>query len=185
MAMVRTPITVADYFDVAADVPEHTQLIDGVIVRSQPTWRHQRATGLIYARLLAWTESAAGFGVAGLPIDVILDDHDVYAPDVWWIAEPARVRPDEHFRGVPDVAVEVRSPSTWRYDTGIKKQRYEQHGLPELWLVDTTAQAVVVHRRSSPAAPAFDVETKVTSGEDITSALLPCFALGLDDILRD
>jgi Uma2 family endonuclease len=185
MAMIQDrPITVQDYFDVAADVPEFTQLIDGVIVPSQPKWRHQRVLMHVATELVAWTDSEDGFGVAGIPIDVILDDLNVFAPDVWWMADPARLDPDEHFRGVPDLAVEVRSPSTWRYDTGVKKDRYEQYGLPELWLVDTTARAVIVHRRSSPASSRFDVEVKVTD-EPLTTPLMPGLELRLDDILRE
>jgi Uma2 family endonuclease len=122
--------------------------------------------------------------VAGIPIDVIIDDLNVFAPDVWWMADPARLDPDEYFRGVPDLAVEVRSPSTWHYDTGVKKDRYEQYGLPELWLVDTTARAAIVHRRSSPAASRFDVEVKVTD-EPLTTPLMPGLELRLDDILRE
>ena len=44
---------------------------------------------------------------------------------------------------MPDIAVEVRSPSTWRYDIGAKKSGYERRGLPELWLVDTRADEVL------------------------------------------
>jgi Uma2 family endonuclease len=84
----------------------------------------------------------------------------VFAPDVWWLADPSRIDPDEYFRGVPDLAVEVRSPSTWHYDVGAKRQRYEQYGLPELWLVDTTGRVVTALRRSGPSAPGFDVEQK-------------------------
>ncbi len=53
--------------------------------------------------------------------------------------------------------VDVRSPSTWRYDIGTKKSVYEREGLPELWLVDTDAGVLLVFRRSTPKAPSFDV----------------------------
>jgi Uma2 family endonuclease len=79
---------------------------------------------------------------------------------------------------MPDLAVEVRSPSTWRYDVGAKKAGYERHGLPELWLVDTAAEAVLVFRRSDPAALAFDVALELVAGERLASPLLP--GLGVD-----
>ena len=182
MAMVDALITADDYFDAAASVREPTQLIDGVIVPSQPKLRHQQTAGLIYARLLAWTRSD-GHGLAGLPIDMIIDGYNVFAPDVWWVADPARLDPDEYFRGVPDLAVEVRSPSTWHYDVGAKRRRYEQYGLPELWLVDTTGRVVTVLRRSEAAVRTFDVEQKVTVDEALTSPLLPGFALPLAEVL--
>jgi Uma2 family endonuclease len=182
MAMVDALITADDYFDAAAGVREPTQLIDGVIVPSQPKWRHQDTTFKIARRLQEWIEGP-GFGLAGIPIDVIIDRYNVFAPDVWWLADPSRIDPDEYFRGVPDLAVEVRSPSTWHYDVGAKRQRYEQYGLPELWLVDTTGRVVTALRRSGPSAPGFDVEQKHSADEVLTSPLLPGFALPLAEVL--
>ena len=69
------------------------------------------------------------------------------APDESLVAREASLQP------LPDIAVEIRSPSTWRFDIGPKKRRYEQHGLPELWLVDLDADVVLMFRRSTPAAP--------------------------------
>ncbi|HYZ98691.1 MAG TPA: Uma2 family endonuclease, partial [Acidimicrobiales bacterium] len=80
-------LTAEEYFVAAAGDPRPTQLIDGVIVPSQPKFRHQDITGLIYMRLRTWVESDDGFGVAGIPIDVIVDHYNVYAPDVWWLAD--------------------------------------------------------------------------------------------------
>jgi len=78
---------------------------------------------------------------------------------------------------MPDLAVEVRSPSTWRYDIGLKKGAYERHGLPELWLVDTDADAVLVFRRSEPTAPTFDVSLELAREDDLRSPLLSGFVL--------
>lgn len=182
MAMVDALMTADDYFDAAAGVREPTQLIDGVIVPSQPKPRHQKVTARIWQRFDAWIQGP-GFGDAGIPIDVIVNRYNVYAPDVWWVADASRVDPDEYFRGVPDLAVEVRSPSTWHYDVGVKRTRYEQHGLPELWLVDTADRTVLVLRRSAPGVRGFDVEVKVTADEVLTSPLLPGFELRLADVL--
>jgi Uma2 family endonuclease len=93
---------------------------------------------------------------------VQLDQYNWFGPDVLWYRE-------------------VRSPSTWRDDIGAKKARYEQYGLPELWLVDTAADIVLVFRRSSPKAPSFDVSL-VARGDVLTSPLLPGFALALDEL---
>ena len=68
-------------------------------------------------------------------VDVVADEHNVFGPDVVWLSEegiPDRL--DKRLAGMPDLAVEVRSPSTWRYDIGSKRAAYERAGLPELWL---------------------------------------------------
>jgi Uma2 family endonuclease len=83
---------------------------------------------------------------------------------------------------LPDIAIEVRSPSTWRYDIGAKKAGYECYGLPELWLVDTDAQVVLVFRRSRLRGSAFDVSHELATPQALTSSLLPGFSLALDDL---
>ncbi len=85
---------------------------------------------------------------------------------------------------MPDLAVEVRSPSTWRFDLGVKKTGYERHGLRELWLVDTLARTVLVYRRSTAGAAEFDVALEVSEDEQLTSPLLPGFELAVADIFE-
>jgi len=83
---------------------------------------------------------------------------------------------------MPDLAVEVRSPSTWRYDVGAKKSAYERYGLPELWLVDTAAEAVLAFHRSAPAAPTFDLALELAAGDRLTSPLLPGFGVEVGEL---
>lgn len=158
-------------------------LVDGEVVVTDPTTRHQDAVKELVLGLELWTRAAAGRGKASLSVDVELDAHNIYAPDVLWFAS-GRKLPSRDVRPypLPDLAAEVRSPSTWRYDVGTKKTRYEQHGLRELWLVDTSADEVLVFRRSTPGAPEFDVALELARNETLTSPLLPGFALPLSEL---
>lgn len=83
---------------------------------------------------------------------------------------------------LPDLAIEVRSPSTWRYDIGAKKAAYERHGLTELWLVDVDAAVVLVFRRSQPGGMAFDVSLEVGRGEGLSSPQLSGFSLAVNEL---
>ena len=67
---------------------------------------------------------------------------------------------------VPDLAVEVRSPSTWRFDIGARRPTTSGYGAGELWLVDTAADVVFVFRRSLPTSPRFDVSLELRSRRD-------------------
>lgn len=78
--------------------------------------------------------------------------------------------------------MEVRSPSTWRYNVGAKKAAYERHGLRELWLVDTAAEAVLVFRRSAARMVVFDVALELARDEQLSSPLLPDFALAVAEL---
>jgi len=179
MALTSTRLTAEEYFALPP-TDERTQLIDGEIVVTEPTLRHQRLTGEIYLQLTSWLREHPGHGEAGLPVDVHLDDRNVFAPDVWWVPEEARpARDARRIVGPPTLAVEVRSPSTWRYDVGAKKRTYERLGLPELWLVDTGSDTVLVYRRSSPEATEFDVALELTVSDALTTPLIPGFTLDL------
>jgi Uma2 family endonuclease len=182
MALAFDRMTADEYLALADQLPRFTQLVDGEVVVSQPSLRHQDVVLEIALRIRQWVDAAPGRGRAGISPNVVLDDRNVYAPDVWWSSEARRPGPDDDYlRGPPDLAVEVRSPSTWRYDVHTKKAVYERHGLAELWLVDTVAESVLGFRRSSPEAPEFDVALEVSAADNglLTSPLLPAFALDL------
>ena len=159
------------------------ELVEGELVVHDPAALHgDTQRDLIYA-LVAWTREKPGRGAAALPRDVHLDGQNVFQPDILWYREE-RVwsREDPPPYPIPDLAVEIRSPSTWKYDIGAKKAAYERCGLPELWLVDTIAAEVLAFRRSASAVASFDIALELDRGEALTSPLLPGFALELDEL---
>ncbi len=172
----------ADEF-LALPVPELGRpwnLVDGEVVVNDPTALHGEVVEILLFAFGSWTRATPGRGRVTVPRDLRIDDRNVFAPDVLWYREgrvPDAYDPPPY--PLPDIAVEVRSPSTWRHDRGTKRTGYEREGLPELWLVDTVVRRVRVLRRSRPDALIFDVELNVESDEVLTSALLPGFELPL------
>lgn len=178
MVVTKTRITADEYLAMEELEGRRTDLIDGEIVVNEPTRWHQRAVMEIGSALLVWEKSGPDRGFACLPLDIKRDEHNVYAPDVLWYA-PDRAPALDASRPypAPDLVVEIRSRSTWRYNIGPKKSGYEAMGVSELWLVDFTS--VLVFRRSGPKHPDFDVTLELTSAETLTSPLLPGFGLPL------
>jgi Uma2 family endonuclease len=179
-------MTAAAFLDLPADpTGRWLELIDGELVTNDPSWMHNGSQSCIFGTLWTWAREAPGRGRPGLPLDVRFDDRNVYKPDVVWYRE-GRVPHREDLRPypVPDLVVEIRSPSTWRLDTGRKKTTYESYGVAELWLVDTAGQVVSVHRRARADAASFDVSLECRSGETLTSPLLPGFALAVGEIFE-
>ena len=174
---------------IALPVPEHGRpwnLVEGEVVVNHPTYLHAEVQRDLLFALMTWSRAAPGRGRVCLPIDVKLDDLNVYAPDLLWYAEGRA--PGRHSKPpspMPDLAAEVRSPSTWRYDIGAKKAGYERHGLRELWLVDTAADTILVYRRSAPDAPDFDVALELGRGGALESPLLTGFALPLAELFGE
>lgn len=174
-------ITADEYL--ARDWIQDAELIAGEIVVNSPSWDHQLISARIYLPLADWMRAAGDRGFAIWDLDVKLGDHDVYRPDILWYRH-GRVpqRGDRRPFPVPELAVETRSPSTWRFDVGRKKTIYEERGLPELWLADTEGDVILAFRRSSPTAAAFDVELEIAVGDTLTSPQLPGFALPVGDV---
>jgi Uma2 family endonuclease len=182
MGATATRMTAEEYFAVTVE-GDHKELVDGAIVVPEPRPIHSVLQGRLHVALAGWIDAGEGRGLVLLPTDVVLDEFNVYGPDLLWIAE--RNRPSdlrERLACLPELCVEIRSPSTWRYDVGAKKSAYEAAGLPELWLVDDVAATVLVFRRSKPEVARFDTALELGRAETLTSPQLPGFELGLDDL---
>jgi len=159
------------------------ELIEGELVVNEPTWLHGTVRGRLYAAVWNWAHAASGRGAVGDPIDVLIDERNVFAPDVVWYRDrrvPGLHDPRPY--AMPDLVAEVRSPSTWRFDIGVKKAAYESHGLGELWLADTAASVLLVFRRSVPERPDFDEALELTAEDALRSPLLPGFELVLGEL---
>ncbi len=182
MVVTKTRIRADEYLAMGEDPwGRRGQLIDGEIVLNEPTRWHQHAVREIAFALIGWEKGGSGRGSASLPLDVKLDEFNVYGPDVlWYTTDRAPELMAPRLYPLPDLVAEVRSRSTWRHDIGRKKSGYEAAGVRELWLVDFTA--VLVFRRSRPKRPDFDVTLELTSEETLTSPLLPGFGLPLADL---
>jgi Uma2 family endonuclease len=163
----------------AREDPRRTELIDGTVVVHEPRVLHQLVSGMIYHELVAWTETAQGRGSAWLPLNVVLDEGNVLAPDVMWFDGELPLDAANAPR-VPDLAGEVRSRSTWRYDIGRKRELYDRHGVRELWLADTAARTLLVYRRSGAG---FAHPLELGAEETLTSPLLPGLSLPVGALL--
>ncbi|GAA1401075.1 Uma2 family endonuclease [Pseudonocardia kongjuensis] len=184
------PVEVEEFL--TGDFPVGSELVDGVVHLNDPAFLHQEVVSRLLQALAAWTRTEPGHGRAGFGGNWVLAGRNVYKPDVWWAAEPPR---GTRHAGPPELAVEVRSPGTWALDVGPKLRRYEAAGTAELWLVDPPAWTVLVFRRAAGSGTAgsgtagagaagFGTALEVAGG-DLTSPLLPGFALPVTDLVED
>jgi Uma2 family endonuclease len=156
------------------------ELVEGELIVDQPLPLHQAVMGELEYALRHWARDKPGRGDVWLPLDLRLDEWNVVGPDLLWYPEGAGpTRSGGRPSPLPALAIEIRSPSTWRYDIGAKKSAYERAGLRELWLVDTAAGEVLIFRRSVPGARAFDVALELERTDTLTSPQLDGFELAL------
>ena len=77
------------------------------------------------------------------PLDIVFAQREVAEPDVLYIAhENVEIIGEKAILGVPNLVVEVLSPSTCAIDRGIKRDLYARYGVAEYWVVDLNAKTI-------------------------------------------
>jgi Uma2 family endonuclease len=142
----RTYIQAADYYQ----LPEYEQndliqLIDGeAIISMPPTPRHQAIVGAILYLFMTTAKQRGGKALLA-PIELYLDEHNIYEPDVLYLTPDTKCKIEAtRLTGAPELVVEVLSPRTARYDRQEKYRAYEQHQVSEYWIVDPVHEIVEV-----------------------------------------
>ena len=130
--------TYADYLEWDDDF--RAEIIKGTIyMMAPPLTIHQRIAGRLYVKLASFLEGKtceafiAPFGVRLFPKEDKSDD-TVVEPDIVVICEPSKI--DERgCNGVPDLIIEITSPSNFRRDMVRKYNLYLKAKVPEYWIV--------------------------------------------------
>ena len=175
-----TRLTVSEYLDRYADDPRWTELVAGEVVVNEPRIPHARIQKRLIVALENWSATAGSPIEAFPPADVRISDEHHFAPDVVVTRAHPELDDAECLAEMPLLCVEIRSPSTWRLDVGLKKAAYEAVGLPELWLVDDLARTVLVFRRATSRSAGFDVSLEVS--DTLTSPQLPGLEIALHQL---
>jgi Uma2 family endonuclease len=122
-AMAVGALMTADEYLAGPEGPPRTSLIEGEVVLHASKLAHELACSELHFALQVWRRAEPGRGLAVRPIDVKLNERNVYNPDILWYAEDrVPARNDQPPYPMPNIAIEVRSESTWRYDVGVKKR---------------------------------------------------------------
>jgi Uma2 family endonuclease len=119
------------------------ECVDGeLIVSPGPKYPHQRATRALLRVLDAYVSSTRIGDVLFGPGEVELDPYTLVQPDLFVLPlVGGRLPAGPEESAEPLLVVEVLSPSTARYDRGVKRDRY-QRARSEYWIVDVDARLV-------------------------------------------
>ncbi|MGV3603232.1 MAG: Uma2 family endonuclease [Dyadobacter fermentans] len=117
--------------------PDLTQIINGEEVMSpSPKMPHQSASGELVFLLTSHVKAHHLGRIFTAPFDVILEqDFNHLQPDIFFVSNANRDIMQDWIRGVPDLVIEIVSPSSKKLDTVVKKGVYESYGVPECWIV--------------------------------------------------
>ena len=114
------------------------EIINGEhFVNPAPNLYHQTVSRRIQFQLYTTIELAEWGFIFNAPVDLQLSDHDIIQPDLVVIMKSRQnIMTPTKIKGVPDLVVEILSPSNRGHDTQRKRKLYESHGVPEYWIVD-------------------------------------------------
>jgi Uma2 family endonuclease len=141
--------TYADYLTWSED--ERWEIIDGIAyAQAAPTWQHQSISGEIYRQISNYLVDKP-CKVFTSPFDLRIpeenekdeDTKNVLQPDLVVICDKKGLKGTGYY-GIPDLIIEITSPSTSRKDRLVKFNKYEKAGVKEYWIVDPEGKFVSV-----------------------------------------
>ena len=98
------------------------------------------------------------------PTDVQLTETDIVQPDlIVVLAARARMITPTKIKGVPDLIIEILSPSNADYDRRLKRDLYERAGVAEYWVVDPSEHRIDQFVLSDGAYARSAVEDEIRS----------------------
>ena len=139
-------ITASEFYELDAyKNDELIQLIDGeVVISVPPIPKHQFVVSEVLYLLMTYAKEHGGKAVAS-PIEVYLDEENIFEPDVLYIKPDSACKVEEkRLVGAPNLVVEVLSPSTAKFDRHKKYQAYEKHGVEEYWIIDPVHETLEI-----------------------------------------
>lgn len=128
--------------EVYKTLPEGTlaELIDNILYMSpSPSYQHQKTLQKIFRAFSSEITDKKKGDVIVAPFDVYLDSNDnAVQPDIVAIlnGNSGKLNKSGHFEGVPDLIIEILSPSNKELDQVKKKNLYEKFRVKEYWIVD-------------------------------------------------
>lgn len=130
------------YHDMTPD--QKIEFIDGEMVLHSPARNRHLDVTVNVVQLLRTYVTIFGLGQVKCEKCLCVFPRNDYEPDVVFFGpdKSASLSPDTMKFPVPDLAVEVLSPSTEVRDRGVKFEDFASNGVAEYWIIDADAQIV-------------------------------------------
>jgi Uma2 family endonuclease len=164
--------TLEDLLNMPEDGMKH-ELVNGELVVSPTGWKHSEIAIKISYILATFLEAHPIGRVGGPDLGVWLSNGNLRSPDVTFVRNEKLPKEEDQYKFaefIPDLAVEVLSPSDRPQFVEEKIREFLENGVPIAWLVDPKQKTVTEYRSLS--------ETQQYSGDDVISAepVLPGFS---------
>lgn len=142
-------IPLDEFFKMREKSEELLEYIDGLVYMSlSPSTKHQRVSSKLQLKLGMFLEDDNG-EVFAAPYDVELKSESmegtkIVIPDISVICNKSGFT-DVRYVGVPDLIVEILSPSNQSYDLITKLNLYMSYGVKEYWIINPMLNSATVY----------------------------------------
>lgn len=137
------------YERMVAELPPESryELADGVLLGKSPApgGLHQDIFGNLYLLFRQFFISHPEGKVFPAPMDVELSANDVVQPDIFVVLGDPKRRVERSYKGAPELALEIVSPTSYRRDNVEKRALYARYGVKEYWVIDPANQVIEVN----------------------------------------
>lgn len=180
---VEKRYTARDFEKMPVGPPYYELVNNRLVMGPSPEIQHQRSSLSLVKKLDDFVEKYELGLVLEAPMDVELDEDNVFQPDILFISNERLdiIKDGRKIKGAPDLVIEILS-SNKKYDQEEKKYVYEQHDVLEFWLVDVKKKQVEVYEN---VRKAFVLLQKACPGDIICSKILPGFEIATDYVFRE
>lgn len=138
-----------EMFDEMVDEDTKAELIDGVmIVHSPASLHHDDISGFLRMLMRGYVRDKGLGTVLGPDGLARIKKGRRVGADIFFLAQGRVPKPlPNEYKGVPDLFLEVLSPSNRKYDLEEKRSYYRETGVKEIWFVDSQEQQIILDRR--------------------------------------
>lgn len=114
------------------------------------------------------------------PLDVLLSDHDIVQPDLIFVSRARRsIIKDKNIKGIPNLLIEILSPSLGRRDTRDKRRIYAQCRVPFYWILDPARKTLLELRLETDR---YAAEANLRGGAPFKPLLFPRLTIPLSEV---
>ena len=159
------------------------EIIEGdLYVTPAPSPRHQKISINLSGIVWNFLRTNPLGEIFAAPVDVVFsrEPPQVVVPDLVFVAaEHVSLITEKNLQGVPDLLVEILSPTTATIDRRVKHSLYERVGVPGYWIVDPERNTVQVFRLSGGR---YAEALELGLGDRLETPLLPGLSIPLSEV---
>jgi Uma2 family endonuclease len=140
-------ISYQEYRQFEADDNFLYELLNGRLVKKNaPSPRHQMILQNLNRSMDNHVYANKLGKVLFAPVDVFLDEYNAPHPDLVFVSKAKeKLITADGIMGVPDLVVEIVSPSSVVRDRVEKLKLYQKYQIPEYWIIDPVYESVEIY----------------------------------------